>query len=63
MANRSKRSARASAARLNNLAAERISESYLPAEHDPDGGSFHEEIDGLPERLRGLPSSSATCKG
>jgi RNA polymerase sigma factor (sigma-70 family) len=47
--------ARRSAARwhaLNQLVAERTSESYLPAENDPDWEILHEEINGLPERLR-----------
>jgi RNA polymerase sigma factor (sigma-70 family) len=51
VANRSKRSAARRNA-LNQLVAERISESYLPAEHDADWEILHAEIDGLPERLR-----------
>ena len=46
---------RRSAARrhaLDHRVAERTSETYLPAEHDPDWEILHEEIDGLPERLR-----------
>lgn len=38
--------------RLDRLAAERTAEDDLPGEADPDSGLLHEEIDGLPERLR-----------
>ena len=38
--------------RSHQLVAERTSEGYLPAENDPDWEILHEEIDGLPERLR-----------
>jgi RNA polymerase sigma factor (sigma-70 family) len=47
--------ARRSAARrrtLNQLVAERTSESYFPAQNDPDWEILHEEIHRLPERLR-----------
>ncbi len=47
--------ARRSAARrhkLNDVAAERASETDLRAENDPDWEALHDEIDGLPERLR-----------
>jgi len=37
---------------LNQLVAERTSESDLPAENDPDWEILHDEIKGLPERLR-----------
>ena len=37
---------------LNQVVAERASESDLPAENDPDWEVLHEEIHGLPERLR-----------
>ncbi len=37
---------------LHQLVAERTSESYLPAEDDPDWEILHEEVDGLPDRLR-----------
>jgi RNA polymerase sigma factor (sigma-70 family) len=49
-----KRSERSAARRyaLNQLVAERTSESYLPAQNDPDGEILHEEIHRLPERLR-----------
>ena len=39
-------------ARLDQLIAERISENDLPTENDPDWEVLHEEIEGLPERLR-----------
>ena len=50
----SKRSKRSAARRqaLNQVAASRISESYLPPESDPDGDIVYEEINRLPERLR-----------
>jgi RNA polymerase sigma factor (sigma-70 family) len=51
VAHRGKRSAVRRRA-LNQLVAERTSESYFPAENDPDGEILHEEINGLPERLR-----------
>jgi RNA polymerase sigma factor (sigma-70 family) len=51
VANRGKRSAARRHA-LNQLVAERTSESYLPAENDPDPEILHEEINGLPDRLR-----------
>ena len=51
VATRGKRSAARRHA-LDQLVAERTSESYLPAENDPDWEILHEEIDGLPERLR-----------
>ncbi len=51
VANRGKRSAARRHA-LDQLVAERTSESYLPAENDPDWEILHEEINGLPERLR-----------
>ncbi len=51
VANRSKRSAARRNA-LNQLVAGRTSESYLPAEYDPDWEILHEEIAGLPEQLR-----------
>jgi RNA polymerase sigma factor (sigma-70 family) len=51
VANRSKRSA-ARRRSLNQLVAKRTSESYLSAEHDPDWEILHEELSGLPERLR-----------
>jgi RNA polymerase sigma factor (sigma-70 family) len=38
--------------KLNQLVAERTSESNLPGEADLDPAPLHEEIDGLPERLR-----------
>ncbi len=37
---------------LNQLVAERISESDPPAENDPDWEILYDEINGLPERLR-----------
>src|SRR5262249_36843864 len=37
---------------LDQLVAERTSETYLPPEPDPDEEILHEEINGLPERLR-----------
>src|SRR3954468_23730788 len=37
---------------LDHRVAERSTESYLPAEDDPDRQILHEEIDALPERLR-----------
>ena len=37
---------------LNQLVAERTSESYLPSENDLDWEILHEEIHRLPERLR-----------
>jgi RNA polymerase sigma factor (sigma-70 family) len=37
---------------LNLAAADRITESYLPPETDPDWEILHEEINTLPERLR-----------
>ena len=37
---------------LDQLVAERTSESYLPPENDPDAEILHEEIRRLPERLR-----------
>ena len=37
---------------LDRRVAERTPESYLPADDDPDWEILHEEIDGLPERLR-----------
>ncbi len=37
---------------LDQLVAERTSESYLPPENDPDAEILHEEIHRLPERLR-----------
>ena len=51
VANRGKRSAARRHA-LDQLVAERTSESYLPAENDPGWEILHEEINGLPERLR-----------
>jgi RNA polymerase sigma factor (sigma-70 family) len=51
VASRGKRSA-ARRHTLTQLVAERTSEGYLPAEDDPDGEILHEEINGLPERLR-----------
>jgi RNA polymerase sigma factor (sigma-70 family) len=51
VASRGKRSALRRQA-LHQLAAERTSDTYLPAESDPDWEILHEEIDGLPERLR-----------
>ncbi len=47
--------ARRSAARrhaLNQRVAGQASESYLPAERDPDWEFLHEEVNGLPEHLR-----------
>jgi RNA polymerase sigma factor (sigma-70 family) len=38
--------------RRDQLVAERTSESNLPAENDPDWEILHDEIEGLPERLR-----------
>ena len=38
--------------RLDQFVAKHTSESSLPKEDDPDLGILHEEIDGLPERLR-----------
>ena len=51
VATRARRSA-ARRHRLDQLVAERTSESYRPSENDPDWEILHEEIDGLPERLR-----------
>ena len=51
VANRAKRSA-VRRRTLNHLIAEQTTESYLPAENDLDWEILHEEINGLPERLR-----------
>jgi RNA polymerase sigma factor (sigma-70 family) len=51
VANRGKRSTARRHA-LNQHVAERTSESDLPAEYDPDWEILHEELSGLPERLR-----------
>jgi RNA polymerase sigma factor (sigma-70 family) len=51
VASRGKRSAARRQA-LHRLVAERTSEGCLPAENDPDWEILHEEVDGLPERLR-----------
>jgi RNA polymerase sigma factor (sigma-70 family) len=51
VANRSKRSTWRRHA-LHQLVANRTPESYLPTENDPDWEILHEEIGGLPERLR-----------
>jgi RNA polymerase sigma factor (sigma-70 family) len=37
---------------IDQKAAERLSECYIPPEHDPDQEVVHEELDRLPERLR-----------
>jgi RNA polymerase sigma factor (sigma-70 family) len=51
VASRGKRSALRRQA-LQHLVAERTSEGYPPSENDPDWEILHEEVDGLPERLR-----------
>jgi RNA polymerase sigma factor (sigma-70 family) len=51
VAGRARRSA-ARRHRLGRLVAERAPESTLPDEDAPDREALHEEIDGLPERLR-----------
>ncbi len=51
VASRGKRSAARRRA-LNQRVAEGTSDSDLPAENDSDGEMLHEEINGLPERLR-----------
>ena len=51
VATRARRSA-ARRRRLDRIVAERTSECDLPRDDDPDWEVLHEEIDGLPERLR-----------
>jgi RNA polymerase sigma factor (sigma-70 family) len=51
VAHRSKRSS-ARRRRLDQVVAERASESYLSAQNDPDWEILHDEINRLPERLR-----------
>ncbi len=38
--------------RLHDVVAEQTSEGYLSVENDPDWEILHEEVNGLPERLR-----------
>ena len=48
---------------LDQLVAERTSESYLPAENDPDAEILHEEIQRFARAACAHRSCFATCKG